>query len=162
MDQRLIIGSPSYLREVENENDMSIKHLQIWSPAGSVSYLLAVMSMKYAQRCRECHDLYHAVLGLPPSSVEGEIAPKAFEFVNIGLLMGLLSLFAIIRFKAQERERFFNIYLPWALEAAHRSKPIINVYWDEELETDVDVLLSHLEIERPPDLPDLRRKQTGR
>ena len=120
------------------------------------------MSMKYAQRCRECHDLYHAVLGLPPSSVEGEIAPKAFEFVNTGLSMGLLSLFAVIRLKAQERERFFSTYLPWALKAARRSKPIINVYWEEELETDVDVLLSRLEIDRPPDLRDLRRKQAGR
>ncbi|KAI0965367.1 ubiquinone biosynthesis protein Coq4 [Xylaria arbuscula] len=64
------------------------------------------------QRYRECHDLYHALLGLPPSFVEGEVALKAFEFINTGLPMAALSLFAVARLKATERDRFFRIYLP--------------------------------------------------
>ena len=110
------------------------------------------------QRYRECHDICHAVLGLPPCFVEGEIALKAFEFVNTGLPMPALSLFAVARLKARERNRFFSTYLPWALRSARRSKPIINVYWEEELFTDVDALLERVGLEKPPDLHHLRRK----
>lgn len=108
------------------------------------------------QRYRECHDIYHAVLGLPPSFVEGELALKAFEFVNTGLPMTALSLFAVTRLKPKERDRFFRIYLPWALRSACRSKPLINVYWEEELSTNTNVLLTRLGMEKPPDMHDLR------
>lgn len=110
------------------------------------------------QRYRECHDIYHAVLGLPPSFVEGELALKAFEFVNTGLPMTALSLFAVARRKPKERDRFFRTYLPWALNCARRSKPLINVYWEEELRTNTDVLLARLDLEKPPDMQDLRRR----
>jgi ubiquinone biosynthesis protein COQ4 len=110
------------------------------------------------QRYRECHDIYHAILGLPPSLVEGELALKAFEFVNTGLPMTALSLLALARRKPKERERFFRVYLPWALKCASSSKPLINVYWEEELSTDLDVLLSRLNLRKPPDMYDLRRE----
>lgn len=83
---------------------------------------------------------------------------KAFEFVNIGLPMAALSLFAVVRLKTEERGRFFNTYLPWALRIARHSKPIINVYWEEELLTPVDALLASLDLEKPPSLYDLRRR----
>ena len=109
------------------------------------------------QRYRECHDIYHAILGLPPSFVEGELALKAFEFANTGLPMTALSLFAVARRKPKERDRFFRVYLPWALRCARRSKPLINVYWEEELCTDLDKLLARLNLEKPPDMYDLRQ-----
>lgn len=99
------------------------------------------------QRYRECHDIYHAVLGLPPSFVEGEIALKAFEFASTGLPMTALSSFALARLKTKERDRFFRICLPWALRSAYQSQPLINVYWEEELGTDVNVLLTRLGLE---------------
>ena len=110
------------------------------------------------QRYRECHDIYHAILGIP-AFVEGEIALKAFEFANTSLPMPALSLFAVVRRKPEERSRFFNIYLPWAVKNGLKSKPIINVYWEKEVRTDVDDLLRRLQVERPPDLRSIRRRE---
>lgn len=109
------------------------------------------------QRYRECHDFYHAVTGLP-IWVEGELGLKAFEFANTGLPMTGLSLAAIVRLKPLERQRMFDIFLPWAFSNGWRSKDVINVYWEEELETDLADLRKRLGIERPPDLRDIRRK----
>ena len=108
------------------------------------------------QRYRECHDFNHALTGLPVF-VEGEIALKAFEFVNTLLPMTGLSLFAVTRMKPLERKRFWNTHLPWAITNGLRSKEIINVYWEEQLERNVDDLRDELGIERPPDLREARR-----
>lgn len=109
------------------------------------------------QRYRECHDFYHAVTGLPVF-VEGEVGLKAFEFANTGLPMTGLSLAAILRLKPAERRRMFETYLPWAFSNGWKSKDVINVYWEEELETDVEDLRNRLGIEQPPDLRETRRK----
>ncbi|KAJ5336994.1 uncharacterized protein N7506_005016 [Penicillium brevicompactum] len=108
------------------------------------------------QRYRECHDFYHAVTGLP-IFVEGELALKALEFLNTLLPMTGLSLFAFIRMKPAEKERFLSLHLPWAIRSGLRSKELINVYWEEVLEKDVDELRAELNIERPPDLRDIRK-----
>ncbi|KAL8967320.1 MAG: hypothetical protein Q9183_002977 [Haloplaca sp. 2 TL-2023] len=108
------------------------------------------------QRYRECHDFYHALTGLPVM-VEGEVALKAFEFANTLLPMTGLSLFAVLRLKPAERSRFWQTYLPWALTNGLKSKEIINVYWEEQLERDVDDLRMELGIERPPDLRETRQ-----
>ena len=108
------------------------------------------------QRYRECHDFYHALTGLPVM-VEGEVALKAFEFANTLLPMTGLSLFAVLRLKPAERSRFWQTYLPWALTNGLKSKEIINVYWEEQLERDVDHLRMELGIERPPDLRETRK-----
>ncbi|GKZ55482.1 ubiquinone biosynthesis protein [Aspergillus niger] len=108
------------------------------------------------QRYRECHDFYHAVTGLP-IFVEGELALKAFEFLNTLIPMTGLSLFASVRLKPAERERLFSIYLPWALRSGLRSKELINVYWEKVLEKDVGELREELGIERPPDMREIRR-----
>lgn len=109
------------------------------------------------QRYRECHDFYHALTGLPVF-VEGEVALKAFEFANTLLPMTGLSLFAVLRMKAAQRRRFWNTYLPWAVTNGVKSKEIINIYWEEQLERDVDELRAELGIETPPDLRETRRR----
>ena len=109
------------------------------------------------QRYRECQDFYHAVTGLP-IIVEGEIALKAFEFMNTLIPMTGLSAFAVVRLKPEERKRFWEIYLPWAVRSGLQSEELINVYWEEVLEKDVEELRAELKIEQPPDLRDIRRK----
>ncbi|KAF1824677.1 Coq4-domain-containing protein [Dissoconium aciculare CBS 342.82] len=109
------------------------------------------------QRYRETHDFTHAITGLPVI-IEGELAIKAFEFANTLLPMTALSLVAVVRLKAIERERFFSTYLPWAIRNGVQAEEVLNVYWEEELETDVDVLRSRLGIEKPPDLREIRKK----
>lgn len=108
------------------------------------------------QRYRECHDFYHALVGLPVFR-EGEVALKAFEFANTGLPMTGLAVFSAFTLKRAEWRRFYDIYGPWAVRNGARSDDVINVYWEEELETDVDDLRTRLGIEKPPDLRDMRR-----
>ena len=122
----------------------------------SVKYIDDEECAYVMQRYRESHDFYHALTGLPVF-VEGEVALKAFEFANTLLPMTGLSLFAITRMTPLERTRFWNTYLPWAISNGLGCKDIINVYWEEELERDVDDLRSELGIERPPDLRDTRK-----
>ena len=109
------------------------------------------------QRYRECHDFYHALTGLPVF-VEGEVALKAFEFANTLLPKTCLSMFAVARMKSSERSRFWNVYLPWAFLNGLKACEIINVYWEEQLERDVDELRGELGMEAPPDLRETRRR----
>lgn len=91
--------------------------------------------------------------------VEGEVALKAFEFANTLLPMTGLSVFAVARLKQRERERFWEVYGPWALRNGVKGKEIINIYWEEELRRDVDDLRLELGIEAPPDLRIVRRRE---
>ncbi|RHZ47287.1 ubiquinone biosynthesis protein COQ4 [Aspergillus thermomutatus] len=122
----------------------------------SVKYIDDEECAYVMQRYRECHDFYHAVTGLP-IFVEGELALKAFEFLNTLIPMTGLSIFAFVRLKPAERERFFSLHLPWAVRSGLASKELINVYWEEILEKDVDELRQELGIERPPDLREIRK-----
>lgn len=108
------------------------------------------------QRYRESHDFYHALTGLPVF-VEGEVALKGFEFANTLLPMTGLSVFAFTRMKPLERQRFWNTYLPWALSNGLKSQDIINIYWEEELEKDVDDLRRELGLQKPPDVRETRK-----
>ncbi|KAH6665865.1 ubiquinone biosynthesis protein coq-4 [Plectosphaerella plurivora] len=110
------------------------------------------------QRYRECHDFYHALAGLPVYR-EGEVALKAFEFMNTLIPMTGLAVGSYFTMKPKERERFRTIYGPWALRNGARSKEIINVYWEEELERDVDDLRRELCIETPPDMRAIRKRE---
>lgn len=110
------------------------------------------------QRYRECHDFYHALTGLPIVR-EGEVALKAFEFANTLLPMTGLSIFAAATMKRSERQRFASTYLPWALKNGARSKEIINVFWEERLEEDVNNVRKELGIEQPPDMRDIRKRE---
>jgi ubiquinone biosynthesis protein COQ4 len=110
------------------------------------------------QRYRETHDFTHAITGLPVI-IEGELAVKAFEFANTLLPMTALSLVAIVRLKAVERARFWQVYFPWAVRNGLKAEEVVNVYWEEELMTDVEVLRSRLGIEIPPDLRATRKAE---
>ncbi|KAF3936657.1 hypothetical protein ABW19_dt0207071 [Dactylella cylindrospora] len=107
------------------------------------------------QRYRECHDFYHAITGLPIVR-EGEIALKAFEFANTGLPMTGLSMFSTFTVKPEERERLLKVYFPWAIRNGFKAESLLNVYWEEVLETDVQEMREKLGIEVPPDLRKIR------
>lgn len=112
------------------------------------------------QRYRECHDFYHAITGLPIIR-EGEIALKMFEFSNLLIPMaGIGAILAPFRIKAKQRERLRTIYFPWAIRNGISCKPLINVYWEEILDQDVDEVRRELGIEKPPDLRQLRKTKS--
>lgn len=108
------------------------------------------------QRYRESHDFYHALVGLPIFR-EGEIALKAFEFANTLLPMTGLSVFAVTSLKKGPRRRFWEVYGPWAFRNGLKAEDVINIYWEEQLERDVEDLRRELGIEKPPDLREIRR-----
>ncbi|BFZ54903.1 Ubiquinone biosynthesis protein [Savitreella phatthalungensis] len=58
--------------------------------------------------------------------------------------------------KRQALARLRKVYIPWALREGACAKPLINVYWEEELHTDAEELRRRLGFSNPPDL---RRKQ---
>lgn len=109
------------------------------------------------QRYRESHDFYHALTGLPVVR-EGEVALKAFEFANTLLPMTGFAVLAVATLRPAERARFFETYGPWAVRNGLRAAEVINVYWEEEMETDVEDLRRRLGIEQPPDMRDARKK----
>ncbi|RKP30387.1 hypothetical protein METBISCDRAFT_16513 [Metschnikowia bicuspidata] len=110
------------------------------------------------QRYRECHDFYHSITGLP-IIIEGEIAVKVLEFMNIGMPMpGLGALFAPFRLRRHQKERLCSVYYPWAIKSGLQSKPLINVYWENILEYNVHEFRRKMGIEQPPDLRAMRRE----
>lgn len=112
------------------------------------------------KRYRQCHDFYHAINGLP-IIIEGEIAIKALEAANMGIPMAALgALLAPLRLKPVQKERLYDIYLPWAIRTGLSCKPLINVYWEELLEKDVNELRKNLGIQPPPDLRAIRQERS--
>lgn len=102
------------------------------------------------QRYRECHDLYHASIGLPVDGLS-EIAVKAFEFANLGLPMtGFAAALGHLRLSSARRERYFKEYLPWALRCGGTARSLITVYWEERWEQDIEELRGELGLIEPP------------
>eukprot|EP00667_Euglena_gracilis_P017810 EG_transcript_18811 len=95
------------------------------------------------KRYREVHDMLHGVTGFPPTEL-GELGLKAYEYVQTGLPMCALSVtFGSIRLSLAEKRHLLACYLPWA--AAGVSTPFyMNVYFEEELHTDVTELRQQL------------------
>jgi len=112
------------------------------------------------QRYRECHDFYHALTGLPVVR-EGEVALKAFEFANTLIPMTGLSMAAALTLKGDERKRIWETYFPWAIRNGLTAKEVINIYWEEELETSVGDLRSRIGIEMPPEWVTPARRTRG-
>ena len=125
-----------------------------------IRYLAADEECAYVmRRYREAHDFYHAALTGLPAVREGEVALKAFEFANTLLPMTGFSVLAVATLKPAERARFWAVYGPWAVRNGLRAKEVINVYWEEWLEKDVDELRAFLGVEKPPDLREWRRRE---
>lgn len=111
------------------------------------------------KRYRQCHDFYHAINDLP-IIIEGEIAIKALEGTNMGVPMAVLgALLAPTRLKKVQRERLWDVYLPWAVRTGLSCKPLINVYWEEILDKNVEELREELGITPPPDLREVRKER---
>ncbi|TMW58469.1 hypothetical protein Poli38472_010028 [Pythium oligandrum] len=102
------------------------------------------------QRYRELHDFWHTLFGLPPT-VFGEIILKYVELVQTGLPHCALSGFVgPLRLESAERKRLVTEYIPWANEAGHQAKFLMNVYYEKEFETPLEELRTRLNILPPP------------
>ncbi|CAL8467615.1 g7153 [Coccomyxa elongata] len=87
-----------------------------------------------AQRSREVHDLWHVLFNCK-TTVLGELALKAVEFVQTGMPMTALSVMgASWRLKAEDRSRLISELLPWAVHAGSRSADLMCLYYEKHFE----------------------------
>eukprot|EP00586_Coscinodiscus_wailesii_P008739 CAMPEP_0172523886 /NCGR_PEP_ID=MMETSP1066-20121228/293896_1 /TAXON_ID=671091 /ORGANISM="Coscinodiscus wailesii, Strain CCMP2513" /LENGTH=171 /DNA_ID=CAMNT_0013306981 /DNA_START=582 /DNA_END=1100 /DNA_ORIENTATION=- len=107
---------------------------------------LAYVMLRY----RQCHDFWHVLCDLPPT-VPGELALKWLELIQTGLPVAALSVTAgQLRLTADERRVLRERYLPWAVNVGKKATFLMNVYYEEEFDTDLEVLRERLGIERAP------------
>ena len=112
-------------------------------------------------RYRQCHDFYHVLYGLPPD-VLGEVALKAIEVLEFRLGGAALQALggAGLVLAAEERRTLLEVYVPWFVRlAADKDKRdreggegggLISVFFERELETDLDELRRRLYITPVP------------
>ncbi|XP_022706697.1 ubiquinone biosynthesis protein COQ4 homolog, mitochondrial-like [Varroa jacobsoni] len=105
-----------------------------------------------AQRYREVHDLFHAMMAMPTTML-GEVTVKWVEAFQTRLPMaGTAGLFGAIRLKPKHRQLYITKYLPWALQTGFESKPFMPVYFEERWTQDIEDLRRELCIPPPPSL----------
>jgi len=107
-------------------------------------------------RYRQSHDYWHVLTGLPPS-VLGELSLKWLELMQTGLPLAALSAVggaagATSGLSKREREVLREVYVPWAVRVGGgmRENALMCVYYEEELETDLDELRERMGIEAAP------------
>ncbi|KAK3762549.1 hypothetical protein RRG08_006973 [Elysia crispata] len=101
-------------------------------------------------RYRQCHDLTHTLLGMPPNML-GEVAVKWFEAIQTGLPMCITAaLFGPLRLGPKHRQKYRNVYLQWAVRSALKSKFLLNVYFEKHWATDITELRNQLNLEPAP------------
>ena len=55
-----------------------------------------------------------------------------------------------VRLGSEEREILTRVYLPWAVRIGMKARPLMNVYYEEEFDTDLDLLRRNMGIEPAP------------
>lgn len=84
-------------------------------------------------------------------SILGEIVVKWYEAVQTNLPMCYLAgIFGPFNFTAQEKKKYLDTYLHWAVDAGMKSKFYINIYYEKRWNQDLDDLRKELNI---PPLP---------
>jgi len=107
---------------------------------------LAYIMLRYHQ----CHDFWHTLTGLPPT-VLGELALKWLEVIQTGLPVAALSAtVGSFRLSPAERRILNEVYLPWAVRVGRNAEYLMNVYYEDEFDTDIDELRKRLRIETVP------------
>jgi ubiquinone biosynthesis protein COQ4 len=109
-------------------------------------------------RYRQSHDYWHVLTGLPPT-VLGELALKWLELLQTGLPLAALSatggamgVTSNNMLSNTEKEILWDVYFPWAIRVGSTMKEnaLMCTYYEEELETELDVLRERMGIEEAP------------
>lgn len=103
-------------------------------------------------RYRQSHDFYHVVTDLPPT-ISGELALKYVELFHTGLpVCALSATVGSWKLDGEERLKWKEIYLPWAIHVGNNGKKWMNVYWEEMFYYDIEELRKELNIVTAPKL----------
>ncbi|KAJ9520082.1 hypothetical protein QJQ45_030007 [Haematococcus lacustris] len=104
-------------------------------------------------RMREVHDFWHVLFDCH-TNVFGELALKAVEFVQTGVPMtGLAVLGAQYRLKPADRQLLQETFLPWAVRAGTRSRDLMNIYYEENFQEDLEDMRRRYNILPAPPVP---------
>ena len=80
-------------------------------------------------------------------SYQGEVTVKVFEAIQLGMPMCWLGgMFGVLRLGPKHKQAYLDAYLPWILENAQNSKPLINVYFEKHFHTPIDQLRESLNL----------------
>lgn len=101
------------------------------------------------QRYREIHDITHMVLDMPTNMV-GEVAVKWVEGIQTGLPMCIGgAILGPLRFTPKQKKKYEKI-LPWAIRVGINSQFLMNIYFEQRWEQDLDEFRYEMKIEQPP------------
>ncbi|XP_065668915.1 uncharacterized protein LOC100209757 [Hydra vulgaris] len=101
------------------------------------------------KRYRQIHDFCHVILGFSVD-VSAEIVVKWFECFHFNLPMAALSsVFGPLALNQVEQKELIN-YIPWAIFTGMSAKPLLNVYFEKNLERDIFELRNELHVYEPP------------
>jgi len=101
-------------------------------------------------RYRENHDFLHTLTGLGVTVPE-EICLKWYEMVQTELPMCALSaMFGPIPLSLAEKRLLLREQIPWGLACGRASAFFMNIYFERELETDIDVMRRRYKISVAP------------
>ncbi|KAL6750485.1 ubiquinone biosynthesis protein [Haematococcus lacustris] len=104
-------------------------------------------------RMREVHDFWHVLFDCH-TNVFGELALKAVEFVQTGVPMtGLAVLGAQYRLKPADRQLLQETFMPWAVRAGTRSRDLMNIYYEENFQEDLEDMRRRYNILPAPPVP---------
>lgn len=102
------------------------------------------------QRYRQVHDFWHVLCGLPPT-VLGELALKWFEMVQTRLPIAAFSgVVGPLSLSAQERKLLKEQYIPWAVRAAVKARPLMCVWYERSFEEPLELMRKRLQIVTAP------------
>ena len=103
-------------------------------------------------RYREVHDLLHALVGMPTYMV-GEVAVKWIEALQFGLPMCVGgAMLGPLRFNKSSQFKRYNVYRPWAIKIGTKSRFILNVYYEQRWEQDIEDLRREMRIDPIPQI----------
>lgn len=98
------------------------------------------------QRYREIHDFTHCILGLKTNML-GEVTVKIFEAIQLDLPMcWLAGVFGMLRLGPKHTQVYLDQNLPWIIQNAKQSRPLINVYFEKYFEKNIHELRSELNL----------------
>ncbi len=97
-------------------------------------------------RYRQIHDFTHCILGMKTNML-GEVTVKIFEAIQLDMPMcWLAGIFGALRLGPKHTEKYLNKNLPWIIDNALKSKPLINVYFEKHFDKPIDQLRSELNL----------------
>ena len=84
---------------------------------------------------------------------------KWIELIQTGLPVAALSAtVGSMRLNSKDQNILWNVYYPWAIQVGTQSTFLLNVYYEKELDEDIDVLRKRLGIIPAPKLDSVLKK----